>query len=230
MNSNNPTQRTLDWQRIRLGNFTGSQIGDLFVKGRKKDEMFGQTALKYIYRIAYERLLSPDIVNDDMMFQYYIDNTNPSTRAMEWGTEQEGNARDLYESVTGKRMVEVSSVKHKTIRHFSSSPDGFYSGDDGEKGCLEIKCPSPSVFIQYLNEIKDNETLLSVEPKYFYQCQAHMACTKSKWCDFVIYNPFVVNPIHITRIYPDNDIFGEFKIRIREAEKIIKRIIKKIKK
>ena len=79
MNSNNPTQRTLDWQRIRLGNFTGSQIGDLFVKGRKKDEMFGQTALKYIYRIAYERLLSPDIVNDDMMLQYYIDNTNPST-------------------------------------------------------------------------------------------------------------------------------------------------------
>ena len=30
------------------------------------------------------------------------------------------------------------------------------------------------------------------------QCQ--LACTDRTWCDFVVYNPFVAQPLHIARI------------------------------
>ena len=43
------TQRTLDWHRARLGNITGSAVGDLMKSGRRKDETFGETAKAYMY-------------------------------------------------------------------------------------------------------------------------------------------------------------------------------------
>jgi hypothetical protein len=222
----NAAQGSLDWHRLRLGNFTGSEVGNLFISGKKKDEMFGQVAMKYIHKKAAERDLNKELVKDDDMFQMYLDIFNPSSKSMEWGKDQEDNARDLYSKSMNIKVITVGLVKHKRIKNFASSPDGFiYNENNKEKGCLEIKCLSPENFMMYYHEVKDAEGLKKVEPKYYYQCMAHMSCTGAKWCDFVVYNPFMKFPIQITRIKPNRGVFKEFKIRIGEANKIINEIL-----
>lgn len=220
-------QHSLDWFRVRLGKFTGSKIGDLMKSGRGKDEIFGEAAKTYIYQVAAERMMNQAILDDDEAFQDYINQIDVSSKAMRWGNEQEENARDLYQRTTGRRIVEVGACKHLSIPFFASSPDGFYYDEITlEKGCLEIKCLDQSKTMRYTAEVIGNSTLLLVEPKYFYQCQAHMMCTGAQWCDFVVYNPFQSKPLHVVRITPDNSCFKSIEDRIKKANDIINNLIK----
>lgn len=221
----NPIQRSLDWYRIRLGNFTGSQVGKLFVSGRKKDEYFGQTALSYITKVAAERMLNPEIIEDDNLFEEYLYQTSVSSKALDWGTQQEENARNLYEKITKRNLIEVSSCKHPVIPHFASSPDGFYCSDDIVKGCIEIKCPNIDTYIKYRSNITDNDSLKAIERDYYYQCQSHMMCAGADWCDFIIYNPFIKKPIKIVRIIPNEDDMAQIADRVNKANKIVDEII-----
>jgi hypothetical protein len=224
----NPEQRSLDWFRKRLGNFTGSRVGDLMTKGKKKDEPFSQTALGYIAEVAAERLLSDDVVNDDDLMQEYIYQTSFVTNAMRWGIEQEESARELYQQQTGRHIIEVSSCAHKEIANFASSPDGFFYDENvPEKGCLEIKCPNLKTFVNYVANIKDNESLALVEPKYYWQCMAHMACVGADWCDFIAYNPFAKHPLHIVRINRAEDAIRELEGRVILADLRADTIIEK---
>ena len=117
-------QHSLEWYRKRLGNFTGSRVGDLMKSSRKAGEMFGDTAKSYIYQVAAERNMNPSVVEDDELFQMYLHQVDIGSKAMRWGNEQEGNARSLYEKITGRRIVETGSCAHPSIPHFASSPDG----------------------------------------------------------------------------------------------------------
>ncbi len=213
-------QRSLEWYRARLGYITGSQVGTLLKSGRSKDKIFSETALTYLYQLAGERSLNPEIVKNDDMFGFYIDQTTSQSKAMRFGTEQEENARNLYIEITGREVIEVGLCKHPTLTNLASSPDGMIK--DGEAlGCLEIKCPTLSTFSRYIVEIKDNETLKKVNPDYYYQCQNHMACTDAQFCDFVVYCPFVENPIHIVRITRDEEAIELIYKRVQEAEIVI---------
>lgn len=62
-------QGSKDWLVARLGNFTGSRIGDLMTSGKKKGELFGKTALSYIYEVAAERNLLPKYIKDDLLLE-----------------------------------------------------------------------------------------------------------------------------------------------------------------
>lgn len=219
-------QHTLGWYRARLGNITGSKVGDIMKSGRKKDELFGDTAKTYIYQIAAERGMNPVIIEDDDLFDEYVSQVNVSTKAMEWGNDQEEAARKLYQTITGRRIVEVGSCQHPTIEHFASSADGFfYDEETQEKGCIEIKCPNQSTFMRYKDLIHDNQSLLEVKPEYFYQCMSHMMCNNAQWTDFIVYCPFQKKPIHIVRIYPDDKVFKEMEMRINEANRLIDEIL-----
>lgn len=223
MNNINYTQeqRSIEWYRDRLGYITGSKVGLLMKSGRSKDDVFSVTAKTYLYQVAGERALSPAIVNDDAMLQYYIDQTSSTSKAMRFGTEQEANARALYTEITGRAVQEVGLCHHVEIDTLASSPDGL-TLDEGVLGCVEIKCPGLSTYAQYANEITDNASLLKVNPDYFYQCQNHMACTEASFCDFVVYCPFVENPIHIVRIARDEEAIAKIIERVTLAEEIIK--------
>ncbi len=214
-------QRTLDWYRARLGYITGSQVGSLMKSGRAKDKVFSDTALTYLYQLAGERSLNPEIVKDDSMFSFYIDQTTSTSKAMRFGTEQEENARTMYIQITGREVKEVGLCKHPNISCLASSPDGI-THDGEDLGCLEIKCPTLSTYSKYVAEIHDNETLKKVNPDYYYQCQNHMACTNAVFCDFVAFCPFVDNPIHIVRITRDDDDISHILERVVLAETIIK--------
>ena len=68
MINDNENQRDLGWFRVRLGSITGSKVGDLMKSGKKKEQVFGDTALSYIYQVAAERMLNPVFVDDDELF------------------------------------------------------------------------------------------------------------------------------------------------------------------
>ena len=222
----NAAQHTDDWYKARLGYFTGSEIGNLFVNG-KGGQMFGETALSYINKVAEERMINPQVLEDEYLFGQYKDIYYASSKAMDWGTEQEQYARIKYGKETHYHVIEVGSIRHKTISHFASSPDGYIDDDKDGKGCLEIKCLSGGNYMKYIG-MKGNDDLRRINPKYFYQCEAHMACTDSSWCDFAIYNPFMVVPILITRIKPDSEVFDELAKRIAAADDIIDGKLKEI--
>ena len=215
-------QRTLSWYRMRLGYITGSQVGLLMKSG--KSCIFSETAKSYIYQVAAERSMNPDIINDDELFGMYLAQTEVTSKAMRFGTEQEANARRLFSKIHDVNVREVSSCRHSSIPYFASSPDGIYTDETG-KVCLEIKCPVQSTFMRYKDEIYDNESLLKVKPEYFYQCMAHMMCTDAYKTVFVAYNPFQKDPMHIVEIYPDKNVFSSMEGRIRMANEIITQII-----
>jgi putative phage-type endonuclease len=217
-------QHSLGWYRDRLGNFTGSMIGKLMMV--KKNGDFYDTALSYIYQVAAERSMNEKIVEDDTLFEAYVEATDITTKAMRWGTEQEVNARELYAKIKKVNVEERGSVEHPTIPFFASSPDGYIPAKGKRKaGCLEIKCPNQSTYIKYRHEIKDNESFKKCNADYYYQCQSHMMCTGAEYCDFVVYCPFQKDPIYIYRVLPDEDAKELIKSNIEKAEEIIKEIM-----
>lgn len=217
----NAAQRTLDWYRVRLGNITGSMVGVLMKAGRTG--YFSETAKSYIYQLAAERAMNPKIIEDEYCFSDYLNQVDVTTKAMRFGTEHEKDARELYERLTGHHVLEVSSVRHPSIPHFASSPDGYYD-EDGYKVCLEIKCPNQATFMKYREEVTDGDTLLRVKPEYYYQCMAHMMVTGGDETHFVTYCPFQLHPIHIIRVSPNQHVFDEMEKRIRMANDLIEQI------
>ena len=220
----NAAQHTLGWYRARLGNITGSNVGLIMKKGKSKE--FSDTAESYLYDVASDRTLNPSIVESDELFEEFLKVTSATSKAMAWGNEQEPNARELYSKITGRKMVEVGSCKHPKIPFFASSPDGFYYNEEsGERICLEIKCLGKKEYIKYLHLVKDGESLLKVNPQYYYQCHAHMMVTQSIATDFVIYNPFQDIPMRIVRIYWNEDVARNIAERVGLANIFINSII-----
>jgi putative phage-type endonuclease len=216
-------QHTLGWYRDRLGKWTGSMVGKLMMV--KKNGEFYDTALSYIYQVAATRSMNEKIVEDDDLFQAYLDSVDITTKAMRYGTEQEPNARELYCKIKKVKVIERGSVEHPNIPFFASSPDGFIKKDKQNKvGCIEIKCPNQNTFIKYKTEIKDNETFKKCNPDYYYQCQSHIMCTGADYCDFVVYCPWQSVPIFIYRVLPDIEAQQSIKENIEKAEKIVERI------
>lgn len=218
ISNNMPEQGTMDWQRLRLGKFTGSRIADLMGKGRKKDDPFSETAKKYLYEVAAGRMLAGKVVDDDEYFALYLEQTEAYNKYMQWGHENEQDARELYEKLSGRKVEEVSSVDHESIESYAASPDGIVPDDDLN---IEIKCPLPKTFVLYKSSIKDAATLKQVMPQYYWQMQAEMDCTGAKAADFIAYCPFMAKPMHIARIERCEEDIEIIHTRIAEAEKWI---------
>jgi hypothetical protein len=221
---NRDEQRTDAWLKSRVGKITGSEVGKLMTGSRKKDEYFGKTAKAYIYKKAAERSLDKDVLEDNDLWELYQNQYSVSSKAMDFGTNQEPFARDRYRDETGYSVEEIGSCAHPTIPFFASSPDG-YVDTGSEKGCIEIKVPNPDTYFMYISEIKSGDDLLDVNPDYYYQCQAHIMCTESAWTDFVCFQPFLTNQIHIVRINPNEDVIKQMTERIIKANEYIEELI-----
>ena len=202
-------QRSLEWYRARLGHFTGSRIGDLMKTGKKKDEPFGETAKTYMYQVMAERLLNDTVVDDDELFAEYVKYRNTTTRAMQWGTEQEAQARALYckkYMPEGAKCKEVSLCYHDTVDYLAASPDALVclnpEAPVGENTTvsLEIKCPNIDTAMRYMTEIWDGTSLKQTNPAYYWQVMAEMACTGSEYGVFIVYQPWLKTPIKAVNI------------------------------
>lgn len=228
MVSEDITQRSVEWFRSRMGNLTGSKIADIMKSGRKKDELFSDTAKSYLFQIAGERIFNPEFLSDDDIFQDYIDQVNVTTKTMQWGTEQEGEAKKLWVSrnFPDGDIVELSSCRHDTIPHFAASPDGAIYGRDGEDlKIIEVKCPNINTYMKYRTLIHDAASLKETEPKYYWQMMAEMSCTGAKGGIFIVYCPWLSKPIHWAEIERVEDDIKLMEDRVILANDFINEII-----
>lgn len=155
-------QGSADWFAIRCGKVTASRVADVIAKTKS-----GPSALRanYAAQLIAERLTGTVV-------------ESYSNAAMQWGTDNEPDARLAYEFRTDAEVVQVAFVEHPTIAMTGASPDGLVGAD----GLVEIKCPNTATHI---------ETLLgqSITSKYETQMLWQMACTGRQWCDFASFDP-----------------------------------------
>lgn len=149
-------QRTELWQLQRLGKATASRASDIL--GTKA------AYTKYLNELVDARLLG-NIAD------------NFTNAAMDWGTNQEANAKTAYTELTGNEVLETGSIDHPTLMA-SASPDGLI----GEVGGIEIKCPNTST---HRETLKKQE----VPKKYIPQIMFQMWIANLEWVDFVSYDP-----------------------------------------
>lgn len=201
-------QRTAEWFAQRLGNLTGSRAGIAFQTrkvGARKGEPT-EAAEKLILELVYERVTRNRI-------------ETPETFAMRWGTEHEDEARQAYTDATFNEVCEVGFLAHNEIEHLGASPDGLIE-ENGERGILEIKCPSELTHMQ--------RVIAGVVPEeYKPQMLVEMLCAGAKWADFVDYDPRnTAKPLFIVRYTPTAEELKEaeekavaFLKRVDEAER-----------
>ena len=155
-------QGSPEWHAERLGKVTASRMADVCARTKSG---WGASRKNYMAELVAERLTGARAEGF-------------TNAAMQWGTDQEPEARVAYEFYRDATVVEVGFVPHPSIADTGASPDGLV----GEDGLVEIKCPNTATHI---------ETLLggTVPEKYVLQMQWQMACTDRQWCDFASFDP-----------------------------------------
>lgn len=156
-------QGSAEWHAARLGKVTASRVADatdVLKSGKpsaKRETYLGEIIAERLAGVAAER------------FQNNL---------MRWGTEQEPQARSLYEFMFNVEVALIGFVDHPALPMAGASPDGLVGSD----GLIEIKCPSTSTHV---------DTLLAQEipAEHVKQMLWQMACTGRQWCDFVSYDP-----------------------------------------
>ncbi|MFZ2252654.1 MAG: lambda exonuclease family protein [Minisyncoccia bacterium] len=156
-------QGSPEWFAMRAGKVTASRVADVIARTKTG---WGASRANYAAELIAERLTGT---------------TAPSftNAAMQWGTDQEPVARQVYAtSRTTLGVSEIGFVDHPEISMSGASPDGLV----GPTGLVEIKCPNTATHL---------DTLLgeTVPGKYVTQMQWQMACTGREWCDFVSFDP-----------------------------------------
>jgi putative phage-type endonuclease len=174
----NPQQHE-QWLKDRCGNVGASKVADIIAKTKSG---YSASRANYMADLIVERLTG-------------ISQGGYTNAAMQWGTEKEPEAREMYKFITDNDVVLTGFVLHPTIERSGASPDGIVG-----EGLVEIKCPNTATHIS---------TLLgaSIDGKYITQMQWQMACTGAKWCDFVSFDPRLPAElqIKIQRVTRDDD-------------------------
>ena len=180
-------QRTDEWHQARLGKVTASKIADVMAKGRGNAP--SATRENYEAQLIAERLTGRPTEGF-------------SSAAMQWGTDNEDQARSAYSFIEDVDVEEVGFVDHPAIDMAGASPDGLV----GTNGLVEIKCPNTATHLRFI----ENGT---IDRRYLFQMNWQMACTGRQWCDFVSYDPRLPENlgIRILRVMRDDELIEELE-------------------
>lgn len=194
-------QRSPQWYSHRLGKATASRMADL--TAQLKSGGYGASRARYAGELISERLTG-QVANG------YI------SAEMQWGIDQEPNARSAYEFRSDHSVKLVGFIDHPRIAMSGASTDGLI----GKRGLVSFKCPLTSTHI---------ETLLgaSIDGKYIKQMQWEMACADRDWCDFVSFDPRMPQQMQLSiqRVKRDDKMIAELE---RETEIFLAEIYDKI--
>lgn len=202
-----------NFQMSRLGQFTASNIHALLKAGKKKDVVFGDTAMSYIREKIAEAITGE---------------SKPQVRstATDWGNEHETDAIMWFEQITGKKVEHFGVSNYKYFPYNSTSgcsPDGLVVG---EQSIIQVKCPYLAAnHVEYLLAPKTMEWLKANQPEYYTQCQFEMMCTKRDLCYFVSYHPSVIEPHHRMAVFVlthDVELRNELASKIELATAIVR--------
>jgi putative phage-type endonuclease len=204
----NAEQRSDEWFAQRLGKFTASTFGDCMSSGRSKDSKFTLTGQSLIREKITEIMTG--------------ERKRISGDALEWGTNNEPIAIELYEKVAGVKVKEAPFVILKGYEKWAGgSPDGFI---ENTKGIIEVKCPFISV--NHVEALIENKIPAKAFSKYYTQIQFNILCTGLEFCDFISFDPRMIedkNKLCVVRI-PRNEeyivkIIERLDLAIAETEK-----------
>ncbi len=192
-------QGSQEWDLLRCGRFTSSEIHKLMdcgkrlmtpeeLKARPKSgkgskttmvpdpSKMSDTGLKYIRKKVWETLSGEPLGE---VYAY----------SLAYGKAQEPFAILHFEEVTGLKTEKVGFQCHTD--HAGGSPDRFIGEDSG----LEVKAPSSDEQIDYLM-LTDHYDLKRDYPAYYWQCVSLMLFTNRKTWHFCTYDPRMKNPEH----------------------------------
>lgn len=179
-------QKSEAWFEARCGRVTGTRFKNL---------MSGSSTASYqdlITNIACE------IITGKQEETYF-------NADMEKGIALEPIARAEYETIFDIMVGQCGFITPDEDNEFHEwigiSPDGIL-----DNGLLEIKCPKYKTHLEY---IEKNQ----LPTEYKYQVQGQLFVTGLAFCDFMSFadgmKPFII------RVYPDLELFNEFKERLR---------------
>ncbi len=192
-------QRTEEWDRWR-NRPTASEFGS-FVTPARGD--YSAQASKYAAKIVAKQL--------------GVYTEPPPSYWMEWGTEQEPNAKLAYTKQTGHAIIEAGFIIPDGTDSYGGSPDGLI-GDDGG---IEIKCPAPETLIAY--------HAAGVFPvQYKPQIQGLLLISGRVWWDFYVFHPSL-SPF-LMRIMPDEEYQAKIADGLLQLLEDIERLKSKVKR
>lgn len=188
-----------EWDKVRLGRFTSSEIYKIMECGKRpmtKDELAARpksgkgskttqvpdpsqmsaTGLKYIRQKVWETLTGQPL-------------PGPYAYPLVWGKDQEPFAVQEFEKRTG--IVTEPTGFQPYTDHAGGSPDRLIGKDAG----LEIKCPSSDAQVDYLM-FTDHYDIKNNKPEYYWQCVSLMLFTGRKTWHFCTYDPRMVEDKH----------------------------------
>ena len=184
------------------GKISGSRFKAMMTSGRRKDEVFGATALTLAKRIAFERL---DLI---------LEEDNYVSAAMQWGIDHEDEAIQKLEEI---ELLEVHSQQvwqqHPKYENVGVTPDGLV----GETTVLEVKCPNTDNHIDNLLFGAQIET-------YKWQLQGSLWVTGREFCLFVSYDPRVKKSLGINQVVRDEEMIQQMEERYLLFETEIQKI------
>ena len=178
--------------RARLGMVTGSEFGKLVVKTKDKKGYTlssGETAIKLIYRTAWERLLKQGNISNG------LGRLNVNSPSLQHGIDYEGEAILKYMERTGNTVDYVQKfIEYDDF--IGGTPDG-YIGDDG---IIEVKCPMDGG-----NHIRAMLTGEIYNPDHVFQVQGYLWITGRQWCDYITYDPDLIDRLQLNIIHVERD-------------------------
>lgn len=185
-------QRSPEWFEARLGKVTASRVGDAM--DTLKNGNPGMKRKNYARQLLAER-----ITGVKAEAEFYVN------KAMQWGTDHEDEARNLYAFQTDADGEDVGLVLHPWIDNAAASPDWLVGSD----GLVEIKCPNSTTHLDTLlaNDVPTGNLL---------QIHFQMICTERDWCDFVSFDPRMPGEMSmfIKRVHRDTNIDDQINLSI----------------
>jgi hypothetical protein len=218
-------QGTVEWDEIRRGRFTSSEIYHLMtdgyrdmteaeLKARPKTGKGSSTTRIYVPErlgdaaITYIRVKAAEILTGRVKENSYA-------YPLVYGKETEPEAVQYFEQQTGLVCEEVGFVPFGD--YAGGSPDRFV----GDNEILEVKCPwAIEKQIDYL-ELTDQWDLKRYSPEYYWQCMANLFFTTRELCHFITYDPRYPEPYRMThiKIKPESAAFDLIAMKIEIAVK-----------
>lgn len=173
------------WLTLRLGIPTASMFDCIVTP----TGAFSKQSRGYALKLVTERLLRRPLDNIDHV------------EAVARGKELEPDAAKLYDFENDVRSVAVGFITTDDGRT-GASPDRLV----GDRGLLEIKCPSPNTQLGYL--------LDGFDAKYRPQVQGQLMVAEREWCDWMAFHPEM--PTVVVRIGRDEEYIAKLRAALRE--------------
>jgi hypothetical protein len=196
-----------EWYMSRLSKFSSSELHKLISEGKKKEQVFSDTGLSYIYEKVSETISSelPDQV---------------TSASLEWGIMNETAAVLEFERVF-KETVQTGT--------YYDLEDLFCGTPDGETitHILEVKCPYNGGNHIANTLIRDNASLKLIRKEYYWQVQANMWLSGKSKAYFISFDPRLPPPVnlHVAEILLSEDDMLEAMEKIKMAVEYKDRIL-----